>query len=153
MYTITDNAIFVYILLACSARRFFSCLVRVLINFLCVLFFSLSLFRFLPPPLLLRHLHPHFRAYIDNRPVNERLRLDTNVNKAFSPELDSLMAYYTQTKSPPKSSHGKASFSAQIQDGQHYIGSNIQMGLMLEPGNIETHLRCHFQLTLGCPFV
>ena len=87
------------------------------------------------------------------RPVNERLRLDKNVNKAFSPEMGLLMAYYTPKNSPPKSSHGKASFSAQIQDGRHYIGSNIQMGLILEPGNIETHLRCHFQLTLGCPFV
>ena len=92
---------------------------------------------------------PATRLY---RPVNERLRLDKNVNKAFSPEMGSLMAYYTPKNSPPKSSHGKASFSPQIQDGRHYIGSNIQMGLILEPGNIETHLRCHFQLTLGCPF-
>ena len=33
------------------------------------------------------------------------------------------------------------------------MGSNIQMDLILEPGNIETYFRCHFQLTLGCPFV
>ena len=29
---------------------------------------------------------------VSTRPVNERLRLDKNVNKAFSPELGSLMA-------------------------------------------------------------
>ena len=86
-------------------------------------------------------------------PVNERLRFDKNVNKAFSPEMGSLMAYYSRKNSPPESSHWKASFSAQIQDGRHYMGSNIQIDLILEPGNIETYFSCHFQLTLGCPFV
>ena len=63
------------------------------------------------------------------------------------------MVYLTTNKIPPESTHGKTLFWAQIQDGRHYTGYNIQMALMLELSNIETHMRCHFQLALVWPFV
>ena len=64
------------------------------------------------------------------------LRLDKNVNKGFSPEMGSLMVHYTPKNSPPESTHGKTSFSAQIQDGRHYTWYNIEMDITLDLSNI-----------------
>ena len=55
------------------------------------------------------------------RLVNERFRLDKNVNKAFSREIDVLIGYYIRKKIPPEFTHGKSLFWAQIQDGRHYM--------------------------------
>ena len=41
----------------------------------------------------------------------------------------------------------------QIQDGHQSTGSNVHTRLIFEPNSVEKHLRCHFQLNCGCPFI
>ena len=67
---------------------------------------------------------------------NERLRLDKNVNKGFSPEMISLLVCKNRKKSPPESTHGKSSFWAQIQNGRHYTESNIEMDITFDLSKI-----------------
>ena len=58
-----------------------------------------------------------------------------------------------QKKSPPESTHGKASFSGQIQNGRHFVGPNTQFDVTLEPTSIETCLIGPFWLNSGCQVV
>ena len=44
-------------------------------------------------------------------PSNEQLRLDKNVNKAFSTEMGLDMVHYTTEKNPPESPHCNTPFS------------------------------------------
>ena len=80
---------------------------------------------------------------------NERLRLDKNVNKGFSPEMNSLLVCKNIKESPPESTHGKSSFWAQIQNGRHYTESNIEMDITLDLSKMETQIKCPFLLILG----
>jgi hypothetical protein len=87
------------------------------------------------------------------RLVNKLFRLDKNVNKAFQPAMCSLLVYPTTIKNPPESTNGKPRFRLKSKMADKFKMSNIQMDLNMELHNIETHLRCHFQLTLGYQFV
>ena len=79
---------------------------------------------------------------------NDRLRLDKNVYKGFSPEMNSLLVCKNRKKSPPESTHGKSSFWAQIQNGRHYTECNIEMDITLDLSKMETQMKCPFLLIL-----
>ena len=80
---------------------------------------------------------------------NERLRLDKNVNKGFSPEMNSLLVCKNRKKSPPESTHGKSSFWPKSKMAAIYTESNIEMDITVDLSKMETQMKCPFQLILG----
>ena len=64
-----------------------------------------------------------------------------------------VVVHLTTEKNPPESPHCNTSFSGEIQNGRHYTKHNIHMDLVLEEGNLEIRLKCHFQLNVGWPII
>ena len=60
---------------------------------------------------------------------------------------------YIQIKKPTKIHPWQIRFLAQIKNGRHRKRRQIQMSLISQQNNLEPHVRCHFQLNGGCPFI
>ena len=58
------------------------------------------------------------------------------------------MVQHSTEKNPPESTHGKTSFSAEIQNGRHYTGAYSHMVLVLEVKDLEIRFMCYFTLNL-----